>query len=261
MRDNGAVPSSLASPRRSYAEWAARSGPRDSVACLWVSRPAGHAVGRVLPDACIDIIWDGSSLFVAGPDTGPVAVVPQPGAVFAGLRFRPGRAPAFLGTPASDLLDARVALADLWGRVRADCLAERLASTPDPETAASLLDDEVAGQAARARDGDPVVDGLVTLLTVQPDSRRAVRAASRALSVDERRLHRRCSAAVGYGPKTLDRVLRFQRALRLAGRSRSLAALAADAGYSDQAHLTRECRRLAGTTPSDLFKTARPAAS
>ena len=87
----------------------------------------------------------------------------------------------------------------------------------------------------------------------------AVHAASTVLSVGERRLYRRCCQAVGYGPKTLERVLRFQRAVRLAGQTGSLAVLAARTGYADQAHLTRESRRLGGTTPSDLFKTAAPA--
>jgi AraC-like DNA-binding protein len=76
------------------------------------------------------------------------------------------------------------------------------------------------------------------------------------MCVGERRLHRHCRAAVGYGPKMLERVLRFQRAIRIARATGSLASVAAEAGYADQAHLTRESRRLAGTTPSDLFKTA-----
>jgi AraC-like DNA-binding protein len=252
---NEVVPSDPGSSGRGYVEWPARRSPRDSVACLW-ARPSAAAIGRVLPDACIDLIWDGDSLFVAGPDTGPVTVIPRPGLAFAGLRFRPGRAPVYLGVPGCDLLNSRVDLAELWGRDLADRLASRLALAPDLLAAARLLDDAVAARAGHASGADPIIDGLVGLLRRQPAAQGAVRAASRMLSVDERRLRRHCLAAVGYGPKTLDRVLRFQRTLRLARDSESLAALAATAGYADQAHLTRECRRLAGTTPSDLFKTA-----
>jgi len=70
--------------------------------------------------------------------------------------------------------------------------------------------------------------------------------------VSERQLLRRCTAALGYGPKTLGRILRFQRfrALAAAREGAALVDLAADAGYADQAHLTRECVRLAGETPS-----------
>jgi AraC-like DNA-binding protein len=51
-------------------------------------------------------------------------------------------------------------------------------------------------------------------------------------------------------------VLRFQRLLSFAAsgrRSESLAALAVDAGYADQAHMTREVRRFADHVPSALL--------
>lgn len=243
-----------------YVEWAPRHSPADRVACIWVSRPSSSP-DQVLPDACLDIIWDGSRLFVAGPDTGPVPVEPRPGVAYAGVRFRPGQAPCFLGVPASELLDSRVDLRDLWGQAMTDRLAERLAAAAGPSAAAEMLDAAMADRARTAPGADPVVSALVAWLRSPPESFAAVQGASTALSVGERRLRRRCCAAVGYGPKTLERVLRFQRALRLAPASQSLALLAAQAGYADQAHLARECRRLAGATPSDLFKPARSAAA
>jgi len=45
-------------------------------------------------------------------------------------------------------------------------------------------------------------------------------------------------------------VLRFRRFL--AARNPDLARAALDAGYADQAHLTRDCARLSGLTPSRL---------
>jgi AraC-like DNA-binding protein len=241
--------------QQSYAEWPAVRSPRDSVACLWASRPARTASGLVTPDACLDIIWDGSSLMVAGPDTGPVVVPPEPGPWFAGLRFLPGKAPGVLGVPASELLDSRVSLQDLWGCAATSRLIDLLAEAASPQDATGVLDAAVAGRVRCAPAADPIVDQLVGILGRQPDARGVVQLASHVLSVGERRLHRHCRAAVGYGPKMLERVLRFQRARRLARDTRSLATVAVLAGYADQAHLTRECRRLAGTTPSDLFKT------
>lgn len=73
-------------------------------------------------------------------------------------------------------------------------------------------------------------------------------------AVSERRLRRRFVQAVGYGPATYLRVTRFQRAVALAPRVRGLAALAAAAGYSDQAHLSRDCRALTGLTPRVYFR-------
>ena len=77
------------------------------------------------------------------------------------------------------------------------------------------------------------------------------------VGLSERQLRRRCHAAAGYGPKTLQRVLRFQRFVRMldaAARPLDLAAAAAQAGYADQAHLTRECGALSGLTPAALAR-------
>jgi AraC-like DNA-binding protein len=74
--------------------------------------------------------------------------------------------------------------------------------------------------------------------------------------LSERQLRRRVEDAVGYSPRTLVRILRFQRflhAARAAGPGRHLAALAADLGYADQAHLTRETKELSGLPPAALL--------
>ena len=163
--------------------------------------------------------------------------------------------------PASELLDSRVPLGDLWGEAAAARLADRLSAAPSPEDAAGFLDQVMADRARAAPAADPIVDHLVGIFCEQPDANGVVQLASQILSVGERRLHRHCRAAVGYGPKMLERVLRFQRARRLARDTHCLATVAALAGYADQAHMTRESRRLAGRTPSDLFKTAPLAAS
>jgi AraC-like DNA-binding protein len=73
------------------------------------------------------------------------------------------------------------------------------------------------------------------------------------LAVSERRLRRRFVQAVGYGPATYLRVSRFQRAVALAPYAPGLAALAAAAGYADQAHLSRDVRALTGLTPRVYF--------
>jgi AraC-like DNA-binding protein len=237
---------------RAYTEWSVHPALADSVVCAWVN-PANGPHQPVLPDACMDIFWDGASLLVAGPDTGPVDTTP--GTTFVGVRFRPGAATGFLGISADELRDCRVPLAAFWGR-GADELAERLAGAPGTVTA--LLERALLARFPAATPVDPLVAEVVRELARHDAEIGAVRVLARRLDVDERTLRRRCVRALGYGPKTLDRILRFRRALRLGRAGLPVVEAAAAAGYADQAHLSRECRRLAGVSPSALFTGAAP---
>jgi AraC-like DNA-binding protein len=232
---------------RAYTEWPVHPALADSVVCAWVN-PIDQPSQLVLPDACMDIFWDGANLLVAGPDTGPTEIVPD--TTFVGIRFRPGAAPGFLGVSADALRDSRVSLAAFWGR-EADELAEQLAGAP--ATATALLERALLARVPAAGPVDPLVGEVFRELARRDAEAGAVQLLARRLAVDERTLRRRCVRALGYGPKTLDRILRFRRALRLGRAGLPVVAAAAAAGYADQAHLSRECRRLAGVSPSTLF--------
>jgi AraC-like DNA-binding protein len=237
-----------------YAEWAAPAGLRHAIACLWaqVTPDGTDREVLVLPDACSDLIWaPGQGAFVAGPDTGPVPTVMTAGTVMVGVRFRPSAGGPALGVPLSELRDLRVDLADLRRRD-----ARRLSGSLDPDTAlARALD--VAATLVTDGGPDPDVTWAATLLA-DPKARTGDVAAQIGLSL--RQLRRRCHASVGYGPKTLQRVLRFRRFVSCLDAAPAepgaldLASLAAQAGYADQAHLTRECRELAGLTPAALAR-------
>jgi AraC-like DNA-binding protein len=230
-----------------YREFPIRGILADRVVCAWIDRPRP---GRqpVMPDACIDLVWDGSTLHVAGPDTQPWAVADH--RTYAGIRFRPGAAPGFLRVPADALLDRRVPLADLWGRA-ADELAESLAATA-VEAAPAIFLRALERRLGEVPAPDPLVQAAVRQAAdglARPDP---VEDLAQALAVSPRTLRRRCTEALGYGPRTLHRIVRFRRALRLAATTGGLADLAVEAGYADQAHLSREIRRLAGATPVQI---------
>ncbi len=214
-------------------------------AVVWTSTPGGPGPGRVLPDGCMDLLWYDGRLLVAGPDTRAYVTGGAPGP-WAGVRFYPGTAPAFLGVPASELRDRRVPLTDLWPPARAHRLAARVHTAPDPATG---LEGAALSLAAGAEPPDPLLARVVAAL----DAGRPVAATADALGIGARRLHRRSLTAFGYGPKTLARVLRLQRALTLARHGTSLADTATRTGYADQAHLAREVRALAGLPPGELL--------
>ncbi len=70
------------------------------------------------------------------------------------------------------------------------------------------------------------------------------------LGWSHRRLISRFREQVGLAPKTVARVMRFDRAARaLRSPASGLAEVAFDSGYFDQAHMNREFQALGGTTP------------
>ncbi|MFJ2578528.1 helix-turn-helix domain-containing protein [Kitasatospora aureofaciens] len=234
-----------------YAERASRLPG----AVVWtrraVGRTDGGAVGdtgpTVLPDGCMDLLWTEGRLLVAGPDTR--AYRPGPGlpGPWAGVRFYPGTAPALLGVPAHELRDRRVDLADLRPGAEVRRLTGRIDAAPDP---AAALEELALRLAADARPADPLVRAVVATLAAG----RSVTATAERLGLGERQLHRRSLAAFGYGPKTLARILRLQRALALARSGVPFAETAARTGYADQAHLARDVRELAGMPLTALVR-------
>jgi AraC-like DNA-binding protein len=172
------------------------------------------------------------------------------GARLVGVRLRPGVAGAALGLPADELRDVSPDAADVLGPDAVDRLAERLAAGADPH---ALLLDAVARAAGPP---DPLVQAAIVALD-RPNARVATVAAELGLSA--RQLQRRVSAAVGYGPKTLARVLRFRRLQSLP--HGPLVERALEAGYADQAHMTAEVTALAGLPPVRFLKDRAPIAA
>jgi AraC-like DNA-binding protein len=170
------------------------------------------------------------------------------------LMLSPLGARALLGRPAGELTDIDVDGTEILGGLAAQ-IRERLREAPDwPARFAALdrlLGTRLAGRAA-----------------VSPEAAWAWRellASGGAVSIAElarqtgwssRHLRSRFRAEIGLTPKAAARVIRFDRTRRLLQRRAaqgtlpSLADIAAECGYYDQAHLAREFRDLAGCPPS-----------
>jgi AraC-like DNA-binding protein len=211
-----------------YAERPAPAG----LACLWTRTVSSPTVQRVVPDGCTDLMWapGSGSLFVAGPDTRAQLAVVSPGTLY-GVRLPPGAFPSVFGVPAHAVKDLRVPLEELV-----------------PEVRLQSFSDMVAFCASRVS-VDPAVAATASLLrTVDVSS------AAWEIGLSSRQLRRRCLDAFGYPPKVLQRVLRFDAAMRLAWNGVPFASVAAEAGYADQAHLAREVRSLAGVPLGQLIR-------
>ena len=229
------------------------------VSSVWIQQVSPDAdpyTHRNIPNGGVELLClVGSVPRVVGPLTRPLVEVLAPGTTVVGVRFRPGAAPSVLGLPASELVDLAVDTDELWGH-SAVALGERVAGAASPKEALGRLQRHIVGRLGDAPGPDPLVSEAVRRL--MPWRTDDVGSLTSSLSISNRQLRRRCQAAVGLAPKALHRMLRFQGFLALTqdvlarGRAPTddgVAVLAAEAGYADQPHLTRECLRLTGLSP------------
>ena len=240
----------------------------DTLRCVW--RGDLGAMRTPLPDECFDLFWvEDGSLWLSGPESSSWAPRGSPpGRAAVGVRCRPGVGPALFGVPASEVRDLRVRLDDVWPGRDVREVSGRVASQAGDLARVRELERLIGRLAANARPVDRLAVAVAAEVgRVRPAPARAI---ARSAGLSERQVHRRCTEAFGYGPAVLARILRLQRALRLArsGRRPSrLADLAVAAGYSDQQHLAHDMRAITGTTAagllavtvSDPYKTGRGA--
>jgi transcriptional regulator GlxA family with amidase domain len=212
----------------------------------------------VIPDGCSDIITcDEGAPVLVGPDLRSRWPSLADNTVITGLRLRPGALRAVIGCAAAELVDTSVSLNDVSGSAQrlhvdlhsADTLRARLA----------LLEQWVRARLhGAARDLEVI--RACGILAAQPHADVADVAVALGWSV--RKAHREFVAACGYGPKTMQRILRVQRVIRFAHRTREplrLVDVAAGGGFADQAHMTREFRAVTSFTPAHYLKQSNPA--
>lgn len=187
------------------------------VAVCWRITTAVDFELRILPDGCMDIIGDD----VVGSFSSYGIVHLPAGSVSSGIRFRPGGFSALFGVPASELVDLRVPIRDVFPRFRS-----------------------LSHLAAGARRPDPAVRAVWQGTDV--------RAVAREVAYSERQLRRRITAATGHSPKRLMRIARMQRLLR-DGPGETWARAAVEHGYFDESHMVTDVRALVGATPHALW--------
>jgi AraC-like DNA-binding protein len=211
---------------------------------------------RIAPDGCVDLVFDvaGGGAWLFGARLAPFAVELAGDVALFGIRVRPGRLERVLAHPAGTIAGGSFVLDDVLGGSTARSLELRLAEQPSLAARARVAAAALRGGRrlrTSAAPGRAVADAIVA-------GGGAVRVAALAGAhgLSPRHLQRLCFSATGLTPKQLGRVVRFQRALACltSGAAPSLAALAAELGYFDQAHLSGEIRTLLGTTPGALLR-------
>lgn len=167
-----------------------------------------------------------------------------------GVQFKPGYASAFFGVPAGELSGRRLPLEDLWGPT-ASRVRDKILEASSPDAAIAVVERELLDRLRRPLLMHPAVAHAIARIDAEPSVVRIAEIRD-GTGYGAKRFIELFRASVGLAPKVFSRVRRFQSVIdRLAsGGHVEWAAIAADGGYSDQPHLNREFRRMAGVTPA-----------
>lgn len=231
-----------------------------------------EVVERVLPDGAVRLVihlGDGMPADLArkendrlggvaiGACAAPVLLRWRRGRTHSlSVALRPGAASALLGVPAGELSGVAVPLEALWGSGFAG-LRERMVEEPDDGRRVALLRAALEQRLARAV--LPIHPGAAqaAALFAASAGRMRPREVARAVGLGERRLQQIFGAEVGMSPKAWSRLVRLHaclRALRKGPQAPAWAALAADGGFYDQAHLANEFQALCGLSPTEFLR-------
>lgn len=244
-----------------YSEDRPIAALRQYFRCAWNHQVSANFAGnmQIVPDGCVDLLCTEEGFFVVGPDITAARPEVSPGSTVLGLRFQPGAAAGWLGLSMAEIVGCRVDMGDLWGAVAREIFGRM---------------HEAGGTQDRLSLFQTLVEQLAPIkLAPSPEAALAFRRLERAsecnvdalfvlrkeLGLDERTLRRKSVHHFGYGLKTLERILRFQRfsALSRSDRQAGLAELSLASGYADQAHLSREIRSLCGVSAGAYLRQTR----
>ena len=254
-RARGLISSRVSGARVASQSYGPPTDLADVIDSFWMGRwnlpPDAPHVTELLGDPCVHIVVERGATRVVGVWTQRwINRLEGRGHVRA-AKLRPGAVRAFFNVDATILSDKKRALADLLDGF--DTAGFESAVLEDPDDRAAFI--AMSRYLRQIRRNDPDVRlavGCAHLLRDPGVTRVETLAARCGLSV--RGLQRLFRRHVGAPPKALLRRVRLQEAaLRIErGEATNLARLAAELGYTDQAHFTRDFRVAVGRTPREL---------
>jgi AraC-like DNA-binding protein len=264
-----------------YREQRPAAGLDRFVDCFWflsADDGAGEPpVERLLPIGAVEVVlhhgsafrqWNGAGTsrtlargVVAGQLTEPLFIQPAGRVATMGLRFHPGGAFPFLGARLDAFTNQIASFEEVWGGEGRRFEGRLLECASDAARVAIAEEFLLSRLSAFGRQDEPVEEAARQIRHRR--GRLSVSVLGQAMGLSARQMERRFAAALGIGPKSLCRVVRFQSVLRSLGRGRrpDWAGLAQDHGYADQSHLINEFRRLSGVSPVRLAAGRMPGAA
>lgn len=226
---------------------------------VWTLPPGEVTVQRVLQYPVCLIVVAADYATLVGPTSG-LSVRELTGSGWAvGVMLQPAAGALVSGRPVEELADLAVPLTEVTGfaggrladdvrRVVGDAAAD-----PDVRMRAVLVVEEALRSLPPVDEEGLLVNAIVEYVEGDTEVRRVTQVCEK-FAISERSLQRLTARRIGFGPKWLIQRRRLHEvAERLRGpEPPDLARVAAELGYSDQAHLTRDFRTVTGLTPGEF---------
>lgn len=240
-----------------------RFPPADDLAALverhwlvsWELPPGRTASVTLLPHPCVNLVLDGGLLTVAGMGHERFTYTYRGAGRVFGTKFRPGAFLPFLGRPVSDLADSAVPATAVWGPPAAALAASMTGPVDD------LIRCVEGFLRGRWPEPDPNVAlvGRVVADLLHDRTITRVDDVTARFGIPPRRLQRLFARYVGVSPKWVLRRYRLhEAAARLAAEhDRPWAEMAAELGYFDQSHFSRDFTAAVGMTPLEYARACR----
>ena len=239
------------------------------VKCFWsledLQTPDGEQSEPVVPDGCIEIIFNLSDRFrryhangeielqpssiVAGQIETNILIGPSGDVRLFGIRFKAAGAFPFFDLEMNALANRIEPLDTVWGSSVPE-IEERLWFAATFEEQIAVAEAALADRFSACLAIDPWVTKAVASISSQNGSTK-VQKIAKDIGISERGLERRFNRYVGLSPKAFSRIIRFQgvlRALESAERP-DILDTAHQFGYYDQSHLINDFRQYAGLSP------------
>jgi AraC-like DNA-binding protein len=251
-----------------YTEYPVAPSIAKVVQCGWSFAANENLQGayahHVLPDGCISLVYRVGNLsfdrmiILSGPRLRELRVDVYAGNRFCGIRFWPDTGGAFLGLDPTTLRDQAVPLGT-YAPELANSLKSLLGACTDMERIQARFHEFANSRRVNCLPLDDAVRQAV-LLIHQCDGAEPIAQIAEAVGLSPRQLQRRFRARIGLTPKEYARIRRMRSALANAieEQPRTWASVAANSGYADQAHLSRDAAALTGLTPAGFEARIRP---
>lgn len=258
----------MSSHSLTYMEHPIEGPVGDLLLCGWEFTADHNLPGvythHVVPDGCVTLLYKANSqphyafLIFTGPRTRALRVDIRAGDHYCGIRFWPDSGGLILGVSALELFGRSEPFANLAPNL-AGPLEEQLRNCRQAPDAIPILCRFVAQRCVEC----PLVDPIVRrcLQTIQAsDGNCSIQEIADQLEISPRQLQRRFRTRVGITPKEYCRIRRIRQALSnvVKPNPKGWSIVAAESGFADQAHLTRETVDLTDLSPSRFEDRVRP---